>query len=97
MLEMHLLTADGKGIHMTLQFPDHVDKDKPITDGAIVGRPPFPANEDQKWVIGVESRLGLQETDELGHIQSSTLFSVAEGLLEYVRDTVVPKFEQVLA
>lgn len=96
MLEMHLLTADGEGIYMTLQFPSHVGKDKPITDGAIVGRPPFPANANQKWVIGVQSRLGLQESEELPHIESSTLFGVAEEVLEHVRDTVIPGFERII-
>lgn len=94
-IEMHLLTADSKGIYMTLQFPDHVGKDKPITEGAIVARPPFPANENQKWVFGVESRLGLQEARELEHIQSPPLFEMAENLLGYVRDTVVPSFERI--
>lgn len=95
-LEAHLLTEDGAGIYMTFQFPSNVGKDKPITDGAVAGRPPFPANPGQKWAIGVQSRLGLQETKELGATGSPTLFALAERLLEHVRDTVVPEFEQVL-
>lgn len=57
-LEAHLLTEDGTGIFMTFQLLSNVGKDKPITDGVIAGRPPFPANPGQKWAIGVESRLG---------------------------------------
>lgn len=96
MLEAHLMTEDGTGIYMTFQLLDNVGKDKPIVDGAVVGRTPCPAADGQKWVIGVESRLGLQETNKLSQLGSPTLFNVAEEILEYVRDIVVPEFERII-
>jgi hypothetical protein len=96
MLEAHLLTQDSAGIYMTFQFLSNVGKDEPITDGAVVGRPPFPPNNNQKWAIEVQSRLGLQETNELSSLGSPTLVEVAEDLLAYLRDNIVPQFEQII-
>lgn len=96
MLQADLLTDDGAGIYMTLQFLSNVGKDKPITDGAVVGKPPFPAGASQKWRIGVQTRLGLQETTEVGALESFSLFTVAERLLDHVHGTIVPEFRQFL-
>lgn len=93
MLQADLLTEDGTGIYMTFQFPSNVGKDKLITDGAVIGKPPFPAGPGRKWGIGVQTRLALQETKEAGPFGSLSLFKVAERLLGHVRD-VVPEFEQ---
>jgi hypothetical protein len=80
MLQADLLTADGTGIYMTFQFLDAVGKDEPITDGKVIGTPPFPASSGQKWRVGIESRLGIQETKEAGLIGSPTLFTMSEQL-----------------
>lgn len=81
---------------MTFQILSNVGKVKPIVDGAVVGHLPFPAGVGQKWAIGARSRLGLQEIKELSHLGSPTLFEVAESLIKYVRDTVVPEVEQII-
>lgn len=94
MLQADLLTDDGARIYMTLQFLSNVGKDKPITDGAVVGKLPSPAGTSQKWRIGVQTRLGLQETTEVETIKSFSLFIVAERLLDYVHGTIVPEFRQ---
>ncbi len=38
--------------------------------------------------------VGLQETEEVGPLGSRSIGTVAGLLLEHIRDTVVPEFEQ---
>jgi hypothetical protein len=96
-LQADLLTADGTGIYMTFQFPTGVGKDGPITDGAIVGRPPFAVDADKNWRIGIQSRLALQEPQELKPMGTPSLHAVAESLLVYVRDEVIPGAEPLFS
>jgi len=91
MLQADLLTEDGTEIYMTLQVLSNVGKDKPITDGAVIGKSPFPGRRQR---IGVESALGLQEMKEAGPFESLSVGTIAEQLLDYVRDVVMPEFEQ---
>jgi hypothetical protein len=71
-----------------------VEKDRPIADGEVIGKIPFPAESGQKWRIGVQTRLGLQETKAFGSLESLSLFGIAKQLLDYVQDIIVPEFEQ---
>jgi hypothetical protein len=93
-IQADLLTADGIGIYMTFQFPDAVGKDEPIMDGAVIGTPPFPAGPGQKWGVGFESRLGIQEAKEVSLVGSPSLYVMAEQLLRYVQDDIILKFER---
>jgi hypothetical protein len=93
-LQADLMTEDGTGIYMTLQVISEVPKHKPVEDGAIIGVAPFNPGPGYKVRVGVYSAVGLQETGEVGSFESRSIGTVANDLLEHVRDTVVPEFEQ---
>ncbi len=93
-VQVDLLTADGTGIYMTLQFPNEVGKNKPIEDGASVGVDPFNVGPDYQLRIGMYSMVGLQETEEVGPFGTRSVGTVAQELLDHVRDGVVPEFER---
>ncbi len=93
-VQADLLTADGTGIYMTLQFLNEVGKNKPIEDGASVGVDPFNVGPDYRLRIGMYSMVGLQETGEVGPFGPRSIYTVAKDLLDHVKDDVVPKFEK---
>lgn len=93
-VQIDLMTADGTGMYMTMQFPNAVEKNIPLEDGAAVGVAPFNPGSDQGLRIGVVSMVALQESGEVGPLGTRSIGTVAKNLLKNVRDNVVPEFEK---
>lgn len=93
-VQADLLTDDGTGIYMTLQFPNEVGKNKPIEDGATIGVDPFDTGPGYRLRVGMFSMVGLQETGEVGPFGTRSVGTVARELLDHVRDGILPEFER---
>ena len=93
-VQVDLLTADGSGVYMTMQFPNEDGTNRPIEDGATVGVDPYNAGPGYRLGIGMYSMVGLQETGEVGPFGTRSVGTVARELLDHVRDGVVPELER---
>ncbi len=93
-VQVDLLTADGTGIYATIQFPEAVQENKPMEDGATVGVDPFLKAPHLQTRVLLISTVALYETGEVGPFGTRSVGTVARELLDHVGNTMVPKFEK---